>query len=111
MANVMNPFWWWVNAAAGAEPWRYPVSEPPFYVSNVRLESQQARKSFGSSNLPFSAKINKKNQADSACASIASVPAPSRLGAARQVCTSLNPASSRAASQRASDQVVMRVPT
>src|SRR5215470_12252201 len=56
-------------------------------------------------------RISKKSQADSACTSIASVPAPSRLGAARQVRTSLNPASSTAASQRASDQVVMRVPT
>lgn len=81
------------------------------YVSNVRLENRQAGESFGSSNLPLSAKINKKNQADSVCTSIASVPAPSRLGAARQVCTSLNPPSPRAASQRASDQVVMRVPT
>jgi len=81
------------------------------YVSNVRLGSRQARKSFGSENLPFSAKINKTNQADSVCTSIARVPAQSRLGAARHVCTSLNPASSRAASQRASDQVVMRVPT
>jgi hypothetical protein len=79
------------------------------YVGNVRLGSRQARKSFGSENLPFS--INKTNQADSVCTSIARVPAQSRLGAARHVCTSLNPASSRAASQRASDQVVMRVPT
>ena len=66
----------------------------------------------GASGWPFKGCRGKQSdQGDWVCTSIASVPAQSRAGAARQAWTSLNPASSRAASQRASDQVVMRVPT